>query len=227
MKVLEGKVQNAGCRFLLLAVLMSVTASCNSVVPHGAAMPTYRMPSAVVVQTSPVTLSSGMGMATTASRVPQQVVVQAPQQMVAQVPKQMVVRAPVIGARPPAPVVSAISSVPVGSAVIRQAPITVHRPAVMVSQPPVWVGSPPVPIGRPPVMVRQPPIVYHQAGIVLHPPKVEFQNPTFVPPVYNQPPPQAQLVPPATSTDPEEPAVTRFPVPVTPSLEPAQELPPK
>ncbi len=220
MKVFEGKARESGYRFLLFSALMSVTASCNHAIPHGVGMPTYRMPAAVVVQTPPVTLPSTVRVPTTVAHVPHQ---------------QVAASAPPVVSGGEAPVVTAVSMTPPGSTVIRQAPITVHRPAVMVNQPPVWVGSPPVPIGSPPMLVRQPPITYHQPGIVLHPPKVEFQNPTFVPPTYGyNPPPQAQLappapsvVPPAVSVDPAEPDVTHYPVPVTPTLEPSRDLPPK
>lgn len=209
MKVSEGKFFKGGRRFLPLAALASVIASCGHWAPVGApAMPVYQMPAATVVQTPPVMLSSASNPMTVSRVTPSM------GQVSGQGPDPSAMAAMPSG-----------SPYPVGATVIRQAPITVHRPAIMINQPPVWVGSPPVPIGQPPVLVRQPPIVYHQPGIVLHPPKVEFQGVSFTPPESQAAPQAAQQGAPQESYTP--PVVSRVPAPVTPTMELNRSLPPK
>ena len=177
-----------GRKILLVGMLASGLTACGHYAdPTMSRMPTYDMPSAVVVQTPPVRLHGGHGgygmpMASGPHYAPQG-------QFTAHQVGPNTMRAPGMGyqASPSHGVPQTMSRAD-GSTVIQQSPITVQRPSIVVPQQPVWVGNPPMPIPQPPVVIEQPPVVYEQPSVVVRPPQVEFSHPVRTTPLMYPPP---------------------------------------
>ncbi|MBF0191558.1 MAG: hypothetical protein HQL99_10545 [Magnetococcales bacterium] len=244
MKGLLAKVGKHGGKLMLIAGVAPLVAACGHTIdPTQAAMTTYEMPAAIVVQTSPATLNPttswqptpGSATANAYASYP----VSSPSVPVISTP------APVQLPTPTQTPGTDAQGHPAGATVVRQSPITIERPSIVVNQPPVWVGNPPVAIPQPPVVMQQAPITVEQPSFVVYPPKVGFQiaqpgTPTVVD---TKPAPEPKAAPPspaptvqeqkpaqpATAQKPVKPQKKPKPAPKPPrkSQAPSKDLPPK
>ncbi|MBF0296582.1 MAG: hypothetical protein HQL96_15460 [Magnetococcales bacterium] len=178
MKGFLAEIGKRGGTLLLVMGLAPIQVACaHTIDPTQNYMPTYEMPAAVVVQTTPAPLQlapwqqpvPGAGINANYASYPsvQGAAGAAPagSPVVASPPSGGVTASP-----PPAG-----SGYPPGSTVVRQAPITIERPSIVVNQPPLWVGNPPVAVPQPPVVMHQPPVTVEQPSFVIQPPRVGYQ----------------------------------------------------
>ncbi|MBF0357615.1 MAG: hypothetical protein HQL70_03340 [Magnetococcales bacterium] len=223
MKGLVMKIGAHGRKVLLIGLLTSGLAACGGhrIDPTQSRMPTYEMPTAIIMQTPAVRLqgygTGGMPMAA----VPQphyapaghtqmnrtaQPAFGIPNTMVA--PNSGYVAAPSSG--DPRTMVRSD-----GATVVQQPPVTVNRPSIVIPQDPIWVGNPPRPIPQPPVVVEQPPIVYDQPSVVVRPPQVEFTppaRPVMMPNPVLMPAPQQSYYPQMSQYQRQTPSAMAAPV---------------
>ncbi len=163
--------KKCGKMLLIVGLAPLATACAHTIDPTQVKMPTYEMPAAVVVQTSPALLNQNS---------PWQ------QPMPGSGTKSAYATYPTTGnhfnpgenGSIAGPVGTNPQGFPTGATVVRQTPITIERPTIVVNQPPIWVGNPPVAIPQPPVVMYQSPITVDQPSFVIHPPQVGFQLPS-------------------------------------------------
>ncbi|MEO5347193.1 MAG: hypothetical protein H7834_12560 [Magnetococcus sp. YQC-9] len=218
MKGLLAPLANHGGKWLFIVAAAPLAAACGHTIdPTQAPLTTYEMPAAVVVHTPPVMLNPGS---------PWQV------PMPANAVGTTYASQPNGGAVPVAPAAPVTSAPatdanghPLGSTVVRQAPITIERPSIVVNQPPVWVGNPPVAIPQPPVIMHQAPITIEQPSFVIQPPRVGFQVPQPPAVTESKPAPEAKPVPAAPVV--EEKATAKPEVAKKPAKKVAKKAPRK
>ncbi|MBF0212710.1 MAG: hypothetical protein HQM00_03990 [Magnetococcales bacterium] len=215
---------------MLIAVVAPLAAACGHTIdPTQAPMTTYEMPAAVVVHTAPAMINPA-----TPWQTPM------PGNSAAYATAPATSGASPSQAVPPA---TDANGYPTGSTVVRQAPITIERPAIVVNQPPIWVGNPPVAIPQPPVVMHQAPITVEQPSFVIQPPRVGFQVPQPAPTtvVESKPVPEPKVAPPSQAVEEKaKPEPAKAPVKaqkkskkpvkkkvVRKSQEPSRDLPPK
>ncbi|MBF0446935.1 MAG: hypothetical protein HQL67_01920 [Magnetococcales bacterium] len=205
---------------------LSVTACGHTIDPTLSRLPTYEMPTAVVVQTPPVRLPGQVGVGQIPLAAPPHYATTG-QFSAAQA--YMAMPSSGYQAQPSASMPQTLSRTD-GATVIQQAPITLQRPSIVVPQQPIWVGNPPLPIPQPPVVINQPPVVYQQPSVIVRPPQIEFGMPVQAYPMMMAPAVTAVPVQPCPTihcSAPSQPRIVAPSVVVPSRVEKEDYLPPK